>query len=66
MERQTVLDPASGNDGSSGSDHDPIVPDVQFGKIAEYNGWFLPSDDLDAVYDHDVPPECKSIPDRHH
>ena len=33
--------------------------------LDQYSCWFLPSDDLHAVYDHDVPTEFPCIPGRY-
>ena len=42
-----------------------IVPYVYKGTPDQYSCWFLPSDDLHAVYDHDVPTEFPCIPGRY-
>ena len=43
----------------------PFVPYVYKGTPDQYSCWFLPSDDLHAVYDHDVPTEFPCIPGRY-
>ena len=35
-------------------------------RTLKYSGRFYPSDPFYTIHDHDVPSECKSIPDRHY
>ena len=58
-----ALHPAAGNDDPAGGNADPAVQDVLYGTSAEHDSRLLPADDIDAIYDHDVPTKCPCIPD---